>query len=483
MNATEIRIGELNGQPFTSGGSTGSESTGRWVQDGMLFCLVDVFAGVGLASEIVSLTDSECTSPPPPGSSPPPESATLTADPNPIQVCDGSGVGQTTLSWNAPGVSVIEIRINSPSGGMFALGSSTGSGPTGRWVLNGMSFHLVDAATGAALASVVVSLTDSGCTSPPPPGPSPPPGPATLTADPNPIQVCDGLGFKQTTLSWDAPGVSAIEVRVNSPSGTTFVAGSSTGLAQTGRWVQNGMSFYLVDAATGAVLASVVVSYTDSGCTSQPPPRPSPPSEPATLTADPNPIQVCDGSGVGQTTLSWDAPGVSVIEVRIGSPNGTIFTRGNSTGSTATGQWVRDGMSFYLVDAAEGTTLASVVISFTDSGCAPEPPDPPPGSDSTTLTIESLTCDNDGPSNSFQITGRGRATGPVGSRMSASVTSAIIYEITCTEWTNDLAATCVRRSSDPSQTRWTMRAGAVTGINNVTIRVSGVSQTRIIDCR
>ena len=30
-------------------------------------------------------------------------SGTLTANPNPIQVCDGSGLGQTTLSWTTTG--------------------------------------------------------------------------------------------------------------------------------------------------------------------------------------------------------------------------------------------------------------------------------------------------------------------------------------------------------------------------------------------
>ncbi|MCH8820487.1 MAG: hypothetical protein IIB03_09250, partial [Acidobacteria bacterium] len=90
---------------------------------------------------------------------------------------------------------------------------------------------------------------------------------------------------------------------------------------------------------------------------------------PAELTADPNPIQVCDGSGVGQTTLSWSAPGVNATEIRIGELNGQPFTSGGSTGSESTGRWVQNGMVFCLVDSFAGVALASVVVSLTDSGC------------------------------------------------------------------------------------------------------------------
>ena len=47
---------------------------------------------------------------------------TFTADPNPIKVCDGSGLGITTLAWKAPGVGVAEIHVNAPDGPLLARG-------------------------------------------------------------------------------------------------------------------------------------------------------------------------------------------------------------------------------------------------------------------------------------------------------------------------------------------------------------------------
>ena len=91
------------------------------------------------------------------------------------------------------------------------------------------------------------------------------------------------------------------------------------------------------------------------------------------FTANPNPVPVEDGVQYGMTTLSWNAPGVAVVEVHIGSPSGPVFATsgwdGNANnGSAQTGLWVADGMTFYLQDISGGkpltaaNTLATVVI-------------------------------------------------------------------------------------------------------------------------
>ena len=87
-----------------------------------------------------------------------------------------------------------------------------------------------------------------------------------------------------------------------------------------------------------------------------------------TTSSDPNPIRVCDGSGLGQTTISWDAPGVSSVEVRIHSPTGRLMASGQK-GSTQTGKWVKDGMAFFLVDASNGEVLDKIVVEVTQKGC------------------------------------------------------------------------------------------------------------------
>jgi 6-phosphogluconolactonase len=88
-----------------------------------------------------------------------------------------------------------------------------------------------------------------------------------------------------------------------------------------------------------------------------------------TFQATPNPVFAWDGSNAGQTTLSWNAPSASAVHIRVGSANGQLFTHQGSWGSITTGQWVGDGMMFYLQDASSGNsqdaanTLATVRVN------------------------------------------------------------------------------------------------------------------------
>jgi len=91
--------------------------------------------------------------------------------------------------------------------------------------------------------------------------------------------------------------------------------------------------------------------------TATPPPAP-------TMTASPNPIPVTGGASVGQTTISWNAPGYSSIEVHLTTPDGPVMASGGSTGSAQTGVWVADGTRFYLVDASTHTQLAMLPVSL-----------------------------------------------------------------------------------------------------------------------
>lgn len=77
----------------------------------------------------------------------------------------------------------------------------------------------------------------------------------------------------------------------------------------------------------------------------------------ASITAHPNPIPVEKYRGLGLTTLSWHAEGVELVEIRVDAPDGALFSRGSAEGSAATGQWVRDGMIFYLQDVSGGRAL------------------------------------------------------------------------------------------------------------------------------
>ncbi|MBK9169865.1 MAG: hypothetical protein IPM24_20725 [Bryobacterales bacterium] len=79
----------------------------------------------------------------------------------------------------------------------------------------------------------------------------------------------------------------------------------------------------------------------------------------ASFTAQPNPIVVTDGSGLGATRISWIAPTAKQVEVRIGAPDGPLFAAGGAIGSAETQKWVRNGVTFYLQDVTNGKTLIS----------------------------------------------------------------------------------------------------------------------------
>jgi hypothetical protein len=58
---------------------------------------------------------------------------------------------------------------------------------------------------------------------------------------------------------------------------------------------------------------------------------------PASLTASANPIPVAEGAFVGMTTITWNAPSVTYIEVRVGAPDGALFTENFNSDSAPTG--------------------------------------------------------------------------------------------------------------------------------------------------
>jgi len=119
-----------------------------------------------------------------------------------------------------------------------------------------------------------------------------------------------------------------------------------------------------------------------AGCSGPTPSNTSAPAPPSTgaknasITADPNPIQVCDGSGVGLTKLSWTSVGPGVVEMHVNSPNGDLLARTGANGTATTAKWVTNGMIFYLQDVTGGrsltpdNTLATITVKVTSAGCS-----------------------------------------------------------------------------------------------------------------
>lgn len=89
--------------------------------------------------------------------------------------------------------------------------------------------------------------------------------------------------------------------------------------------------------------------------------------KPGVLVAEPNPIQVCDGSGTGVTTLHNRSGVPGAVEIRVGSSTGKLFASVGRDGTAETGKWVSDGMQFFLVSGSQ--TLGTVTVGVTRQGC------------------------------------------------------------------------------------------------------------------
>jgi hypothetical protein len=191
------------------------------------------------------------------GTPAPAKPVTLTASPNPIALAQGATLGKTTLRWNAPAHDHLVIRANEKQ--LAGDLPSSGSYDTGSLVTDGMVLALIDPVIGQTLASITVTVI-----------PAPPPGPVTFTANPNPITLPAGVTSGKTTLTWNGPGYTHLVIRVNGGNLTGTVG--SSGSADTGNWVTDGMVFSLVDLDSSKTLATVTVKVIT---TSPPPPPPS----------------------------------------------------------------------------------------------------------------------------------------------------------------------------------------------------------------
>ena len=115
----------------------------------------------------------------------------------------------------------------------------------------------------------------------------------------------------------------------------------------------------------------------------------STPADAVTFTASPNPI--VSSTGVGMTTLTWNAPGYTQLAIDVGSSTGSPLGGPlASTGSVQTGASVTDGLQFFLVDLTTHAPIASVTVHVAAPTLKPvltsiTPPAAETGSDGFTL--------------------------------------------------------------------------------------------------
>ncbi len=269
----------------------------------------------------------------------------ITANPNPIRVSDGSGEGATTVFWSSGQTNQVEVRLGAPGGQLIARsGAGSFSQLTNKSIRDGTKIFLQDVSNNQPLTrnytldAATLHLTTA------------PRG--SITANPNPF-VVDSDGVGQTTLAWTSYGTSALEIHVNAPDGSRFTgSGPGSFSATSGRWVRDGMTLYLQAVSGGLPLtaANTLATVTMSAVSRTPS---------GSISANPNPFTP-NPQGVGQTTLKWTSAGTNRVEVHVNAPNGNrLAESGPGTFSIRTGQWVRDGMTFYLQNVSNGLPLTS----------------------------------------------------------------------------------------------------------------------------
>ncbi len=271
----------------------------------------------------------------------------ITANPNPIRVSDGSGEGATTLFWSSGQTNKVEVRLGAPGGQLIARsGAGSFSQLTNKSIRDGTKIYLQDVSNNQPLTRSytldVVTLHVANSAVPT----------GSITANPNPF-VADSEGVGQTTLAWASYGTSAVEIHVNAPDGARFAGGDPGAFSlATGHWVKDGMTFYLQNVSNGLPLtaANTLATVTMSVVSRAPS---------GSISANPNPFQP-NAQGLGQTTLTWTSAGTNRVEVHVNAPNGNrLVATGSGTFSMPTGQWVRDGMTFYLQNVSNGLPLTS----------------------------------------------------------------------------------------------------------------------------
>jgi hypothetical protein len=234
----------------------------------------------------------------------------------PIHGVNNAGYGYTVLSMYVPSnVTTVEIHVGSPNGPLLYRGGGIGTATTNQWVKEGMVFYLQDVSSNQPLTFTYTIATATAHESA-----------VTFTATPPIILNPDAKGLGSMTLNWDVPGASVVEVHINSASGPLFTRQQGeTGWAYAPGWVSDGMVFVLCEVSQNACSTANTVATLTAHVGSDP--SSSVTAGGASLVAFPNPVALVPGQRYGQTTLYIRAPGASVAEIHVNSPDGPLFTR------------------------------------------------------------------------------------------------------------------------------------------------------------
>ena len=178
--------------------------------------------------------------------------------------------------------------------------------------------------------------------------------------------------FNGATLSWDTldPAVLSAEIRLGAVNGPSIASGRTGVLALDGTTA----TYYFVDTTTTPRVLAVetFTRYTALGGI--------PVYLGYSLGLSPNPILSCrESPNTGtQTKVAGFLSNSTLTEVRIYVPAGPLFTMGFGPVFDTTGDWVSNGLSFFLVRAADNQVFGSArAYLLPNRSCtSAEPPEP-----------------------------------------------------------------------------------------------------------
>jgi glycosyltransferase involved in cell wall biosynthesis len=119
----EVRINSLNGPVFARGGPWGEARTGQWVQDGTMFILRDASAAGAperrdtLATARVRISHAGISV----------RTGVLSAKVSEQENKNDQGTVRVNLEWRCKAVSNVEVRLDTPEGGLIASGGPEGN--------------------------------------------------------------------------------------------------------------------------------------------------------------------------------------------------------------------------------------------------------------------------------------------------------------------------------------------------------------------
>lgn len=166
------------------------------------------------------------------------------------------------------------------------------------------------------------------------------------------------VSFPSPILSWDTrdPAVLSAEIRRGAPAGPVVARGTTGAIPLDGQTE----TYYFVDTTTGlpgrerVLGVEAFTRYRALGGI--------PVDFGYGLALLPNPVLSCrEAPLTGTQTRMKGYFGTSdMIGVRVGAPNGPLTTMGQGSVNELTGDWVRNGMSFFLTNEADGRVYGSV---------------------------------------------------------------------------------------------------------------------------